>query len=503
PMSSRAAAALVFVTSAAVLVLETLAGRLLAPYAGVTLETFTAIIGTILAGISLGAWLGGRAADAGNPGRLLGPLIAAGGALSMLSIFMIDVLGPGATRNGGISSLGLVMIVGAAFFLPAAALSAVSPIIVKLTLDDIQDTGSIVGRLSAIGTAGAIVGTFVTGFVLVSNFPSRPTLRGVAAGLIVLGLVIAARNASAKADLGKLSVVAVVLTGVSLLTSGPCEYESPYFCATIEDDPDRPSGRLLRLDTLSHSYVDLDDPTYLEFSYAQALDDVLAVTFPEPQPITAIHIGGGGFTFPRFLEATRPGTQSTVLELDPLLVELARTELGFTEEQLGFSLAGVEVATGDGRLTLAQLPNGAADIVIGDAFGGVSVPWHLTTREFVQLVKSKLTQNGVYALNMIDYGPRDFARAEMATLASVFKHVAAFTPADRLGPRNVSAGGNFVLVASDAPIDVAGILARNAADGDDEAAISTLDGSLAAFVGDAVVLLDDHAPVDQLLTPLP
>ncbi len=502
-MSSRAAASLVFVTSAAVLVLETLAGRLLAPYAGVTLETFTAIIGTILAGISLGAWLGGRAADAGNPARLLGPLIAAGGALSMLSILMIDVLGPATTRNGGISSFGLVMIVAAAFFLPAAVLSAVSPIIVKLTLDDIQDTGSIVGRLSAIGTAGAIVGTFVTGFVLVSNFPTRPTLRGVAAMLIVLGLVITARNATAKKDLGRLAVAAVLLTSLSLLSSGPCEYESPYFCAAIEVDPDRASGRLLRLDTLRHSYVDLEDPTSLEFTYAQALDDVLAVTFPEPAPITAVHIGGGGFTFPRFLEATRPGTTSVVLELDPLLVELAETELGFNEAQLGFSLDGVSVATGDGRLTLAQLPDGEADLVIGDAFGGVSVPWHLTTREFVSLVKSKLTADGVYALNMIDYGPRDFARAELATLADVFTHVAAFTPANRLGPRDQSAGGNFVLVASDSPIDVEGILARNAADGDDEAAVSTLDGSLAAFIGDAKVLIDDHAPVDQLLTPLP
>ncbi len=493
-MSSRAAASLVFVTSAAVLVLETLAGRLLAPYVGVTLETFTGIIGTILAGISLGAWLGGRAADRADPGRLLGPLIAVGGALSMLSIPIVDTLGAG--LRGG-DAVTIVTLTTLGFFAPAAVLSAVSPVIVKLRLDDLGETGAIVGRLSAIGTAGAIVGTFVTGFVLVSNFPTRPTLRGVAGGLVVLGVVLAFRAPGSRSRSPQLAVAAVVLSGLSLLSTGPCEFESPYFCATIEVDEARPSGRVLRLDTLRHSYVDLDDPSYLEFTYAQTLSDVIAATYPDGEAIDAVHIGGGGFTFPRYLRAEHPGTVSTVLELDPLLVQLSIDELGFVPG------GDVRIVTGDARLTLADLPDGEADLVIGDAFGGVSVPWHLTTEEFIRLVKAKLRPDGTYALNMIDYGPRDFARAELATLAAVFEHVAAFTPAERLGPRDDSEGGNFVIVASDSPIDVAGILARNAARGDDEAAISTADGSLRAFVGDAAVLIDDDAPVDQLLTPLP
>ena len=496
-MSSRAAAALVFVTSAAVLVLETLAGRLLAPYAGVTLETFTAIIGTILAGISLGAWLGGRAADRHEPVRLIGPLIATGGALAFAAVPLIDVLGPSASANGGINPVSLVIVTAIAFFAPAAVLSAVSPLVVKARLDDLEETGTIVGRLSAIGTAGAIVGTFVTGFVLVANFPTRPTVFVIAAALVVLGTALAIGNRAARANLPMILAVAAASATMGFLIGGPCEYESPYFCATIATDPDRATGRILQLDTLRHSYVDLADPTYLDFTYAQALEDVLAVEHPAPEPITVIHVGGGGFTFPRYLRATRPGTRSTVLELDPLLVDLATEELGFEPGP------DVEVLTGDARLTLQLLPDGEADLVIGDAFGGVSVPWHLATVEFVELVHDKLRPGGTYALNMIDYGPRDFARAEMATLAAAFDHVAAFAPRDRFGPRDVAAGGNYVLVASDEPIDVAAILARNAADGDDEAAVSTADGSLQEFVGDAPVLTDDHAPVDQLLTPLP
>ena len=496
-MSSRAAAALVFTTSAAVLVLETLAGRLLAPYAGVTLETFTAIIGTILAGISLGAWLGGRAADRHEPRRLIGPLIAIGGALSFAAVPLIDVLGPSASANGGIDPVGLVIVTAIAFVAPAAVLSAISPLVVKARLDDLDDTGTIVGRLSAVGTAGAIVGTFVTGFVLVANFPTRPTVFAIAGFLVVLGVVLALGHREARRAVPLVLAVAAASATLGVLVGGPCEYESPYFCATIQEDPDRTSGRILRLDTLRHSYVDLEDPTYLDFSYAQALEDVLAVEHPPPAPIDAVHIGGGGFTFPRYLRATRPGTQSTVLELDPLLVDLSVDELGFEPGP------DVEVITGDARLTLALLPDGEADLVIGDAFGGVSVPWHLTTLEFVELVRDKLRPGGTYALNMIDYGPRDFARAELATLAAAFEHVAAFAPAERFAPRDVDAGGNFVLVASDEPIDVDAVLERNNASGDDEAAVSTADGSLQAFVGDAEVLTDDDAPVDQLLTPLP
>ena len=92
-MPAFLAALLVFVSSGAVLVLETLAGRLLAPYVGVTLESFTGIIGTILAGIAFGSWWGGRLADRHPPKALLGPTMVLGGALSLLSIPVVDFLG--------------------------------------------------------------------------------------------------------------------------------------------------------------------------------------------------------------------------------------------------------------------------------------------------------------------------------------------------------------------------------------------------------------------------
>ena len=82
-----------FICSAAVLMLEILAGRILAPYVGISLETYTAIIGTVLAGIAVGAWAGGKAADRIDPHRLLGPVIAVGGVLAFLTVPIIRGLG--------------------------------------------------------------------------------------------------------------------------------------------------------------------------------------------------------------------------------------------------------------------------------------------------------------------------------------------------------------------------------------------------------------------------
>lgn len=488
-MPSSLAAVLVFASSAAVLVLEILAGRLLAPYVGVTLETFTGIIGTVLAGIALGSWWGGRLADAHDPRGLLGPQLIVGGVTAFLSIPFVDVLGSG-LRGASPSVIVVLAFVG--FFVPATVLSMVTPTIVKLQLDSLDETGRVVGRLSAIGTAGALFGTFATGFVLVAAIPTRPTIRLVGAALVLGGLAVWYWLRTARPVPVASVVTALVAAALSFAASHPCERESAYFCAYVQADPDRPGGRVLWLDTLRHSYVDLEDPTHLEFTYTRTMSDVLDAVAPPGEPLDVAHVGGGGFTLPRYLRETRPGTESLVLELDPELVTVA-------EEDLGLDLGDdIEVRTGDARLTLARLPEGSFDVVIGDAFGGVSVPWHLTTREFVASIRERLRPGGIYALNLIDFGPREFLRAEAATLADVFGHVAILAPPERLAADGE--GGNFVLVASDHPLPLDEILERNAARGDDETARSTADGSLRSFVGDAPVLTDDHAPVDQLLT---
>ena len=453
----RGAAALVFISSGAVLVLEILGIRLLAPYVGLTIETTTVIIGTVLAGIAAGAAVGGRAADELDPRRLLAGLLAAGGALAIATVPLARGLGSALDDDAGAAA---VLIAAVALFPPAAVLSAVTPTVARMQLRDLDTTGTVVGRLSAWATAGGLVGTFAAGFVIVPLVPTDVAVVAVGVVLVVLGLVVARTGAALAAGAG-----AIVMGAATLAAGAPCDAETVYHCARVEEDPGREGGRVLRLERLRHSYVDLEDPTHLEFEYTQwmgaAIDDMPA------GPLEALFIGGGGFTLPRYVAATRPGTRSRVLEVDGDLVELARERLGL---RTGPDL---RVRVGDARLTLRGEPTDSADLVVGDAFGGVAVPWHLTTEEFARDIRRVLRPDGLYLLNVIDYEPRALVRAEQATLREVFENVALVGHPDP--------GGNHVFLASDAPLPELPAPELDLPDGD--------------------VLRDDDAPADQLLTP--
>ena len=145
--------------------------------------------------------------------------------------------------------------------------------------------------------------------------------------------------------------------------------------------------------------MDLDDPTHLEFRYLQAMVDLIDVETP-PGPIDVVSIGGGGFTLPRYLDATRPGSEQKVLEIDSMLVDIGREDLGFEDEAL--------VVVDDARRSLHLVEPGSLDLVVGDAFSGLSVPWHLTTVEFVEEISARLRPDGVYTVNVIDYDDARF-----------------------------------------------------------------------------------------------
>ncbi len=144
------------------------------------------------------------------------------------------------------------------------------------------------------------------------------------------------------------------------------------------------------------------------------------------------------------------------------------------------------------------MPDSSRDLVVGDAFGGVSVPWHLTTIEYVEELRRVLRPEGVYAVNIIDFHPLGFARAELATLRRVFDHVALSADAFTLSGNG---GGNLVAIASDSPIDK-GAIERGFEE--QQLAWDVIDGDrLTEWIDGATVLTDDYAPVDQLLTPHP
>jgi spermidine synthase len=486
------AAAVTFLCSGAVLVLEIVGLRLIAPYVGVTLQTSSAVIGFALAAIAVGAWTGGATADRSDPRRLLAPLMVAGGALVVAVLPLVRFTGSLLT---GADAGAVLLLAAAAVVVPAALLSAVPPMVVKLQLASLTETGTVVGRLSGVGTLGGIAATFVTGFLLIAVLPSSVILVGtgvltVLAGVAV-GLLLRRRTAGGAGRVpAGLLVLALGGTLLAALAPTPCQEETAYHCARVVADPARDTGRVLMLDSLRHSYVDLDDPTHLEFEYVRAIAAVTDVVAPAGDPVSALHIGGGGLTLPRYLAAVRPGTDSLVLEVDPGVVAIDREQLGLeTSDRL-------RVRVVDGRVGLADEAAGERNMVVGDAFGGLAVPWQLTTWEAVELIDAALADDGVYAVNLIDHPPLGFVRAELATLRAVFPHVLLLARAPILAGED---GGNVVAVASRQPLPIEQIATALR---DHRLAWQIADGvQLTGFIGDADVLTDDHAPVDQLLTP--
>jgi spermidine synthase len=371
--------------------------------------------------------------------------------------------------------------------------------VATLQLTDLRRTGSVVGRLSGIGTLGAITSTFLTGFVLVPALPTSVILLGTGGLLVATGLGLAWYRRGLRGSLrralrtGEGRALLLALPLVPLLTAvapTPCQRETAYHCVRVDQDPARPAGRVLWMDTLRHSYVDLADPTFLEFGYVRAMASVLDAAVPAGRPVDGVFVGGGGLTLPRYLAATRPGSRATVLEIDPGVIEVGRERLGVN------AVPGLRVRVGDGRTGLAALPDRSAGLVVGDAFGGLIVPWHLATREAAEQVDRVLADGGLYLMNVIDYPPDLLARSELVTLRQVFPHVALLaTPATlALGPNG---GGNHVLVASRSPLPLDRTAARLA---EREPGWTVADeATTARFAGPLRGLTDDFAPADQLL----
>lgn len=489
-LGPRAAAVLVFGSSAAVLVVEIVALRLLAPYLGLTLETSTLVIGIALAAIAVGSWLGGRIADQVNARRLIGPALGLSGAVVALT--------PAALRTTAewVPDM-LVLIAALTILVPGALLSAVTPIVTKLRLTSLAETGTVVGRLSGVGTVGAIVGTLLTGFVLISRLPVSGILIGLGT-LLVVGAALVEWRMRGWSGTPALALVVVAGGLATTVAPGGCDAETRYHCARVVADPDRDGGRTLVLDGVRHSYVDLDDPTTLKFEYVRAIASVVDAAFPKNTPLEAHHLGGGGLTFPRYLAATRPGTRSGVSEIDSGVVRIDRDQLGLRAQG---GTIGIDVRVEDGRLGLRRLAAGSRDLVVGDAFGGVSVPWHLTTVEAMTDVRRVLNEGGLYVANLIDYDGLAFARAEVATLSKSFDHVALVGRPNDIGlqPSAGPRGGNLVALASNRPVDA--LATQAALDARQPGWKIATGDALTTWIGDARPLTDDHAPVDQLLTP--
>jgi spermidine synthase len=208
------------------------------------------------------------------------------------------------------------------------------------------------------------------------------------------------------------------------------------------------SGSELVVDGTPQSHVDLDDPTHLHFEYVARMGAVIDRLRMPGQPLTAVHLGAGALTLPRYVEATRPGSRQQVIELEPALWDLVRENLPLPRG------AAVRVRIGDARAGLSRLPaalTGAVDLLVSDVYSGAQTPAHLTTVEFYRAAAGLLAPDGVLLVNVSDGPGLAFARRQVATIREVLPEVIVLAEVQVLKGRRF---GNLVVAASAAPLPV-------------------------------------------------
>ncbi|CAG0933031.1 hypothetical protein TFLX_02858 [Thermoflexales bacterium] len=492
---------IVFASNLCIMVLELVAGRIIAPYVGVSLYTWTSVIGVILAGISLGNYLGGWLADRWASLRLLGIIFLLGG-LSAFIILLAEGLGYQLPSSWPVM-IQIIVLTAALFFLPSMILGAVSPVVAKLAVRDLKQTGRTVGRIYAAGTLGSIVGTFATGFVLISTFGTHAIIWGVALVLITLGLLFLVGGAANRRQRSRLLLGLLFVAGTGAFSvqlgawNSHCLHETQYFCIKVRDEEhEHEPVRALILDRLVHSFTSLNDPARLIYGYEKIYAEATAYMAKDHTPLRALFIGGGGYTFPKYMEATYPHSELDVVEIDPGVTETAYEQLGLSRD------TQIVSHNEDARLYLLRPPTKRYTLIMGDAFNDYSVPYHLTTREFNELVDQWLTPGGLYLVNLIDGTQHNFLRAYVHTLRQTFRHVYLVPTSQnwRASPRMT-----FVLIATDEWLDLTRF--QPATSGEKTAWTPQrmlTDEELQALLDEAppIVLTDQFAPVDQMLAPV-
>jgi spermidine synthase len=213
----------------------------------------------------------------------------------------------------------------------------------------------------------------------------------------------------------------------------------------IRADPKRPGGRLVLQDGVESSYVDILEPTHIEFEYLRHLARVVDTVHPKRRPLAMAQVGGGPCALARYLDATRRDLRALVVERDPEVVAIAKEWLALETS------ARLEVRVADGRDEIARLAPGSLDLMVVDAFDGVIVPHHLVTLGFVDLARTALGPDGLHIVNVIDIPPLGYAAGIAATLRARYAHVVLL--ADRATLRE-EASGNLVAVGSDRALPV-------------------------------------------------
>ena len=482
----------IFISSAILLVLEIVAGRLIAPYVGVSIYSWTSIIGVILAGLSLGNWLGGRWADRGGNETGVGIVLLLAAIFSFASLLMLTLVAP-VLQNSQLDLISASFLyVLTMFFVPAVLLGIITPLLTTLALRLDTRIGHIVGRMHALAALGSILGTFITGYWLVQYFGTRMVIMGSAVCLVVLATPFLRKIRIVQTViLIVMGVGTVAVTQVRNGFSNPCQWETNYFCLRVVDASSYEYGtaKALILDHLMHGINHKKKPELLISPYVHAMDEIVRIHFSAQKDsrLRYFFAGGGAYTQPRAVKAMYPQAHVTVAELDHQVTAVA-------QQALYVNTNAMQVIHHDARAVL-QTTQDHYDVVVTDAYHDISVPYHMVTQEFAQAVKRKLTPEGLYLINIIDIFPdAKLVKSLVKTLQLEFRYVDVWLEEV---PEQVTRITYVISVQNSRPLPEM----INSQRGFERRWRRVNDALLAkgTSIQDLPILTDDYVPVERLL----
>jgi hypothetical protein len=426
-------------------------------------------------------------------------VLLAAGLYCLLALMLLDPLG-GAVQRNGLSLLGAAFVFTLVlFFLPAAFIGIVTPLLTTLALRLDPRAGHVVGRMHALAAIGSIAGTFAAGYWLVQSFGTRGVVLGCGAALLLLAAPYLRGGGRVAPLVAAVAATAMLglIAGRSALTTS-CDRESAYFCIRVVEDPEgMPPGmaRGLVLDHLLHGINHLSQPDLLVAPYVHGLDELAHAQFlgAYDDGLDWFFAGGGAYSQPRALRTLSPNSRLSVAELDPRVTLTAVESLDLDPEE-------IRIEHRDARLALADIDSDTEqrfDVIVGDVFHDVAIPFHLVTAEFAGLVRARLRPDGLYLMNVVDSFPDPrLVKAIAKTLGTEFRHVDIWMDQVPDTPRYT-----FILSASNGPRLPKTVTARRGY----QRAWSRMTEDIMAYgtpPSALPLLTDDYAPVERLIAGL-
>lgn len=417
----------VFITGACVLIVEVVAVRMLSPYFGNTIYTFSSVISVILLALSSGYYFGGKLADQHpKPTIYFSTVVVSGATLALLYAFSKSLLQ--AISESLPLTYGPLVTTALLFLLPALLIGVLSPFAVRLQSDMLPKSGigTVSGRISFFSTAGSIFGSLLAGFVLIPQFGIHRIFVSVAIFLMLTGLAGLVLTGAKREFTHKVIIFCMLAASIQMLgaptLAASVIYQKDGVYERLSVSEGKYKERPVRFFTQDRSnssamYLDSDDPKDLVFEYSRYYR---LVELFQPKVERTVTLGGGVYSIPKAMLAQYPNAQVEAVEIESRLEEIAKEYFALPNDKR------LSLHTEDGRRYL-KTSKQTYDLIFSDVYSSLySLPSHFATEEFFGLASSKLSGDGLFMANIIgdlSRSPKSLVPTLVKTAQRSFKQV--------------------------------------------------------------------------------